>query len=342
MKKQYIITEAKQIKTYIEKNKKIPLTNTYEDGKIYSIYTTSYLMANLIRNWSKNDINKIDVIKYDKKTYTDTINEKVIKEDYLQMIKKFLDYCKTNHRVPTYIISIKSNTKISFELFTYCLTKIIVYLSENKVLPNYCFFNKSDIRLNQSSSEKPNKNKNPPISNCTNPYKSLPINANSGCDAMGQNTSYFCGVCALQKVLYKFGINVNQKTLASLAGTTTKGTSHEGLKTAIAYIAKKNNVKLKVQEYNFNDLGFEKLGKLICKPNVDAITHIKYRLEYGHYEKIKSIDVKNKQIEVVNSLGSKCKNNCYCGYIEKRSFTIQKQYFNAISQKSIILITKEG
>ena len=342
MKKSYILTEAKQIKTYVEKNKKIPLSNNFQDGKIYSIYTTSYLMAKQIMDWSNKDISKIDVIRYDKKTYADTINEKISKEDYLAMVRKFLEYCKLNKRTPTYIISIKSNSKVSFELFTYCLSKIIVYYSENGRLPHTCLFNKADLQSNKSDKKTGDKSVRKSTSNCKNPYKSLPINTNTGCDALGQNTSYYCGVCALQKVLYKFGIKVSQKQLSQYAGTTSKGTSHQGLRTAIEYVARKNNVKLSVKEYNFSDLGFEKLAKLICKPNADAITHVYYRLQYGHYEKIKSIDLTAKQLEVVNSLGKKCKNGCYCGYIEKRSFEIQKQYFKGISQKSIILITKES
>lgn len=342
MKKAYIITEANQIKGYVEKNHKLPSTNTYQNGSIYSIYTTSYLLANLIRNWSKSDIGKIDVIRYDKKTFTDNINEKIVKEDYLAMIKKFMDYCKANKRTPTYIVSIRSNTKISFELFTYCLAKIVVYYKNNNALPNYCHFNYKDLKDNKSKAETNTKKPNKSTSNCKNPYKSLPINANKGCDAMGQNTSYYCGVSALQKVLFKLGIYVSQKTLSGYAGTTSKGTSHQGLRTAIEYVARKNNVKLKVREYNFSDLGFEGLAKLICKPNTDAITHCYYRLQYGHYEKIKTIDLTKKEIQVVNSLGSKCKNGCFCGYIETRSFEIEKQYFKGISQKSIILITKES
>ena len=340
MKKEYVISEAEEVKSYVEKNRKIPLTNKYKNGEIYSIYTTSYLMANLIQNLNKSDIPKIDIIRYDKASFKDNINEKILKDDYLKMIKKFLDYCKSNKRVPTYITSIKSNTKISFELFVFCLAKIISYYKLNTRLPNSCQFNQKDIQNTKTITKNTKKNTIEYISKCTNPYNSLPINSTKGCDNMGQNTSYYCGVCALQKVLFKFGIKVSQKTLASYAGTTSKGTSHQGLKTAIEYVARKNNVKLKVKEYNFSDLGFEKLGKLICKPNVDAITHIKYRLEYGHYEKIRTIDLNKKELQIVNSLGNKC-GNCYCGYIERRSFAIEEKYFKAISQKSIILITKE-
>ena len=338
MKKEYVIKEASQIKSFYEKNRKMPLTNKYSDGKILSIYSTSYLMANLIKNFNSKDIKLIDIIKYNQNTYKDTINEKVVKEDYLEMINNFLNYCKENKRVPTYITTQKSKTKVSFELFVYCLSKIIVYYAENKALPNYCIFNKADLQSAQSNNKTPTKN--PVKSTCTNPYKSLPINTNKGCDAMGQNTSYYCGVSALQKVLYKFGIKISQKELASVAGTTTSGTSHQGIRTAVEYVARKHKVKLTVKEYNFSELGFEKLGKLICQPNRDAIVHLYYRLKYGHYEKIRSIDMTKKQLEVVNSLGNKC-GSCYCGYIEERSFNAEKSYISGIGQKSIILITKE-
>ena len=258
MKKEHIITEAKQIKEYIEKNRKMPLTNKYADEKILSIYSTSYLMASLIKNWNTNDIKLIDVIRYNQNTYKDTINEKVVKEDYLKMINNFLNYCKENKRVPTYITTTKSKVKVSFELFTYCLAKIIVYYDNNKTLPNYCIFNKEDLQNNKTNDKNIDKNQNNSISNCNNPYKSLPINSAKGCDAMGQNNNYYCGVSALQKVLYKFGIKISQKTLASYAGTTTAGTSHQGIRTAIAYINKKYNVNLSVKEYNFSELVFEK------------------------------------------------------------------------------------
>lgn len=340
MKKQNIISESKQIKNYYEKYKKMPLTNTYENGQVLAIYSSTYLMAEQIKNWTSNEVKLQDVIRYNQNTLRDSINEKVMKEDYLKMIKNFIDYCKAHRRVPTYITTQKTKTKVSFELFTYCLSKIIVYYAENKALPNYCIFNKADVQANKSNEKTPTKK--PVKSTCNPPYKSLPINSSQGCDAMGQNTSYYCGVAALQKVLYKLGIKISQKELASVAGTTTSGTSHQGIRTAVEYAARKHKVKLTVKEYNFSELGFEKLGKLICQPNKDAIVHLYYRLKYGHYEKIKTIDPDARQLEVVNSLGAKCSKGCYCGYIETRSFSTEKSYINGIGQKSIILITREA
>ena len=341
-KKTSILTEAKQIKTFIETYKKIPSACTLDNGVRLSPYSLSYLMSELISNPKKTDYTLRAVIKYNTQTHKDTINEKVYLTDYQAMIKNFIQYCEEHKRVPAYITTIKSKTKVSFELYMYCLSKIIVYYQNNNTLPNYCLFNKSDIQNTKSNTSNNNKPANSSTLNCTNPYKSIPYNTKQGCDAMGQNTSYYCGVSALQKVLYKFGINVSQKTLAEVSGTTTNGVGHQGLRTAIAWVSKKYHVKLKVQEYNFSDLGIEKIAKLICKPNVDAIWHLSYRNRYGHYEKVKSINLKTNTLEVINSLGTKCTNTCYCGYIETRSLAVQKQYINGISQKSIILITKES
>ena len=337
MKKQYIIKEAKQIKEYVEQHTKIPLTNQFADGKILSIYTTSTLMAQLIRDWKKSSIDPVTVIVYNQKKYADTINEKVLKEDYLKMISNFLQYCKNNRRVPTYITTQKSKVKVSFELFTYCLSKIVVYLSENNTLPNYCLFNKADLQYIKSSNGTSKKNPSKSTSSCTNPY-----NSKTGCDAMGQNTSYYCGVSALQKVLYKLGIkNVTQKQLAQVCGTTTAGTSHNGIRTGVAWASKKYNVKLSIKEDYFSNYTLKQLQDIICNPKKAIICHSLYRNKYGHYESWKSIDVNNKTIDVINSLGTKCSYGCYCGYIEKRAYNTQKQYCNGISQKSLLIITKE-
>lgn len=335
MKKNLIITEAKQIKAFAEKNKKLPKTCTI-DGKIYSIFSTSYLSALLIQsNFKDVDYKLADVIRYNITPPKDTINEKVLKDDYLKMIDNFIRFCKENRRVPAYITTQKTRTKVSYNLFVYCLSKIIVFTQANGHLPTYCHFVKGFVADSSSNKNSADKNTAKPIATCQNK-----VNLNKGCDAMGQNTAYFCGVCALQKSLYKFGIKESQKQLAKVCGTTTKGTSHSGLRTGIAWASKKHNVNLTVKEAYFSDYTLKQLKDIICNKNKAVICHDLYRLKYGHYEFIKSIDVDKKEFEIVNSLGSKCPLGCYCGYIEKRSYATQKSYCNGVSQKSLIIIEK--
>ena len=337
--KKALLLEAKQVKSFIEKNKKIPLACTLSTSETISPYSLAYLLSKMIKDkFKEDDYNLINVIIYNpSKRYVDTIvNEDVLKDDYIVMVGNFLKFCEKYHRVPRFITTQKSHTKVSFELFLYCVCKIALFHQENKHLPNYCNFNKG-FKSNGNTSNQTSKNSNKQsTSTCKNPY-----NSSKGCDAMGQNTAYYCGVSALQKCLYKLGIkNVTQKTLASVCSTTTAGTSHQGLRTGVAWASKKFNVKLTVQEAYFSDYSLKQLKELICNPNKAIICHNLYRNQYGHYEAWKSINTDNKTIDVINSLGVKCPQGCYCGYIETRDYSTQKQYCNGISQKSLIILTK--
>lgn len=331
-----IIKEASQIKSFIEKYKRIPKTCTIGNTTL-SPYSAAYLLSKVVQDkFQSTEVNLANVIIYDGNVkFSDTINEKIMKDDYLKMINNFIKFCITNKRVPRYITTQKSKTKVSFELFLYCLSKIVNFYKENKTLPNYCTFNKTFLANTKTSSNNSKKSNNKSIATCQNK-----VNLNKGCDAMGQNNSWYCGVCALQKVLYKFGINETQKTLAKVCGTTTSGTSHNGLRTGIAWAAKKHNVKLSVKEAYFSEYTLKQIKDIICNPKKDIILHSCYKLQYGHYEKIKSVDVDKKQFKIVNSLGNKCALGCYCGHIEERSYATQKAYCSKTPQKSLIIVTK--
>ena len=56
-----------------------------------------------------------------------------------------------------------------------------------------------------------------------------------GCNNLGQCNSYNCGPHSLMQGYYNLtGIHINELTLASACGTTTAGTSHQGLATGLA------------------------------------------------------------------------------------------------------------
>lgn len=164
----------------------------------------------------------------------------------------------------------------------------------------------------------------------------------SGCDNMGQNNSVYCGPHSLQEVIRNLtGIVVPQSTLAGWAGTTSAGTSHQGLETAVAQFNKKYSKNLKVTWKYFSEVGWSGIDKIIKSNNQDAIIHNLYRRTEsgggdGHYEVVNAV---SNNVNVQNSLGSKCSNGCYCGYIEYRSQSTFTYYINGISQKSVMVIT---
>ena len=315
---------AKKVKKYVKKHKKAP-KSVKVNNKKYTKAQCLYILAYAVQH-PKEDIKLVNV-KGAGNPVTTVIKEKMSKSDYLDQSKRLVQYCIQSGRIPNYVKSVKSQTKISPDLALYAFAKIIVSYNAKGKLPKTCkYYSKA---FKKSTSNK-----------CKNPYKSSPHPTKQGCDGMGQNTGYYCGVCALQHSLYKFGISVSQSQLAKWAGTTTSGTSHEGIRTAVAMVNKKYNVNITVEEKNFSDLGIDGLAKLICKKNVDAIIHVLYRLKWGHYESINEINVKTNSFKILNSLGNKCTASCYCGYIEERSLSVEKSYISGISQKSVIILTK--
>lgn len=168
-----------------------------------------------------------------------------------------------------------------------------------------------------------------------------------GKNCLGQNTAYTCGPHAVMQALRRFGITkYTEATIASYAGTTTAGTGHSGLETAIAKIARLEGINLKVEWKNFSDLGstlterFRKYGDLMTDDNKAVFHHELYRGQYGHYSNIKQVNTNSSNLIVANSLGNKCGSPAYCGYMENRSFNTQRNYFQGISQRSICIITK--
>lgn len=161
--------------------------------------------------------------------------------------------------------------------------------------------------------------------------------ASQGCSGMGQCTGYYCACNSLQQCFYRLtGILVSESTIASWAGTTSNGTSHQGIETAVAVFNKKYNANIKITWKSFSEVGFDKLQSYIDKGA--CFFHLLYRNQYGHYEVPQKVSGNN--IVVLNSLGNRCNSPAYCGYIENRSQTTQRQYINGISQKSLCILTK--
>lgn len=349
IKKNLILKEATEIKSFIEKNRKLPLSCTLGNTQL-SVYSTAYLMSSALKDKFKAETYNLNpVIIYNNARLTDTINEKVMKEDYLKMASNFVNYCHEHKRVPTYITTQKSKTKVSFELFTFCLAKILVFYQNNKTLPNYCLFNKSDLTVKQNTTKTKKTTKTSSTSTSKKEQNSSIFVSEGHClkqgkDCIGQIDNVSCGVQALWELLRKFGIKVSKTQLKKWAGTTSAGTSHQGINTAIAMVNKKYNVHITVEWKNFSDLGktskerWKNLGKLLSQPNVGVLLHNLYRLKYGHYEDIWKILLDSSSTKTMNSLGVRNADGSFQGYIEDRSFKNWESYLKGISQPSVCIL----
>ncbi len=332
MLRKEVFTSAKSLVDSTKKNRKLP--NKVGNNDVYSV---GYIYGMMLNQLKKDKI-ELKKVKSPSNNTGDNINEQVLVNDYLDMNKRFITYVNKNGKVPNYIVTKKSKKKVNVNLFIFCLGKILVYYNNNKALPNYCIMNSKDV----TGVTKPKVDK------CVNPYLSENHCTNQGGQCLGQPNSYYCGVQTIWQILHKFGIkDYSKDTIAKWCGTTTKGTSHDGMKSCIAKINKEKGTKLKIEFKNLSDMGstqkerWTAIGKLICKSNVGVGIHSMYRQKYGHYECLQMVNVTNGNTYVLNSLGNKCNSPAFCGYVETRSWNEWQKYISMISQPSIIIITKQ-
>lgn len=366
-----ILTEAVQIKSFVEKNKELPKTCTLNDGQTFDIYDMSFLMARLLLNTRAEmfNVNK-DIQKYNTGKYADKLNNvKVSNSRYMDMVSRFVAYCSKNSRVPSNILVSGEYGSSSFELFTYCLAKIVAFYHKNNTLPSYCIFNKADIQANKKTSPNTKKTTSTSTSNkvktvkkvkgnCENPYTSKPHYTSSGCNRLGQCTGYYCGPHSIHQAIRKYGITkYSEKTLAGWCGTTTNGTDHQGISTCIAKVGKANNIKLTATWKNFSDMGktnterFKNIAKLICDPKVAVIWHIAYvnggngtsGKKFGHYEYIDKINISTEYVRALNSLGDKLGNGSYTGKLQDRPYKVQSYFaLNTPGGQPALCIIRKG
>lgn len=228
--------------------------------------------------------------------------------------------------LPNYVTS-KSGIKYDKATYVDMAKRVAAYEVQNKSRPKVVYLKGNATSINNSAS-----------SSNLKPYLTT-----TGCSGMGQCTPYYCACNSLQQCIYRlYGILISESELAAVMGTTTSGTSHQGIETGVAHVNKKYGTKIKIDWKNFNDLGsndaarWNKLKEYMDKGAV--FCHLSYRLNWGHYEVPKAVNGSN--LTILNSLGNRCHSPAYCGYIETRSKANQIAYMKGISQKSIAILTK--
>lgn len=324
-----IIKAAKKVKEYVEKNKKLPSTVTVGETKL-TYQQCGYLFSKFINNIKKN----VKLVKVGSAPSPDgdSINEKILPADYKSMASRTAQFIEKNNKLPNFCTTTKSKKRVRPKLFIYAFSKIVVFYANNNALPNYCLFNSEDFRKASATTKKTSK------SSGLKPYLT-----SHGCSGMGQCTGYNCGPNSLQQNIYRLtGILVPESKLAAWAGTTTSGTDHDGLKTAVAKFNKTYKQNIKMTWKNFSDLGNSDSARWNALQNYinkgALFCHIKYRDKWGHYEVPKGVSGNN--VIILNSLGNKCNAPAYCGYIETRAKSEHARYIREISQKSIAILTK--
>ena len=137
--------------------------------------------------------------------------------------------------------------------------------------------------------------------NTTNNNKKHGYLLKQGCNNLGQCNSYNCGPHSLMQGYYNLtGIKVDELTLAKNCGTTTAGTSHQGLATGLSYLNRKYGTNISMEWKNFSDLGWNGLNSLINGPDTVVFWHELYRNKWGHYSFAITLIHQHNQIHALN------------------------------------------
>ena len=317
-----IVKISEKIKSHVEKNHVLPGKVTVDNVE-YDYPTCAYLIAEAVVSPGK-DVELLHMKEAPAKT-GETVDLELSTNEYKSLAKNLLTFMKpkVHRRLPNFLTC--KGKKVKQRVFIYSFAKIIVFYAANNRLPTSCKFKTSEtVAKSKSSSAKKSKHGHATV---------------HGCDNMGQNNSVNCGPHSMQEVIRNLtGKVIKQSTLAGWAGTGSGGTDHQGLETAIAKAGKQLGVKFTVKWYNFSDLGWNGINKILKSKNQDCIIHNLYRNKWGHYEVVNSISGSN--VKVQNSLGNQGCGSCYCGYVEDRSTSEFRSYIRGISQKSVMVITR--
>lgn len=286
----------------------------------------------------KSNINGKDISNSSKDISLDTFKD---------MLQRYTDYVKTKAREPNimYLNKEYPYEYVSLKQFVDIKKRYEQFIKDNGREPKLLTINKTVTTTTKTTSTTQTVTTTPSTNKTI--FTSSPHYESSGCNRMGQCTGYWCACVSFSQILKKFGITkYSQKTIAGYMGTTTAGTGHGGIETGIWKIAKLEGITLKVEWKNFSDLGnttkerYKTLGEIMANPKKGVIIHDLYRNQFGHYETLKTINLNNNNIVVLNSLGNKCNSPAFCGYLETRSMGNMSSYIGGISQKSICIITK--
>lgn len=147
----YITTMAKYVKKYVEENKKLP-SSIPAKNITFTLPQATYLMSRFVYK-PVNDVpfNKGGGAKAPTGV---KINKQLSKAEYQNMARRVYQFIDAKGYSPNNVFdNDKDKNRVSIILFTYCLSKIIVYYANNKKLPATCLCNSADFEKGTVSSD---------------------------------------------------------------------------------------------------------------------------------------------------------------------------------------------
>lgn len=142
---------ASNVKSYVESNGKLPYRYVFDNVE-FTTQEMQDIMTYVLLNLGSNV--RADTPQWCKTANGDNIVENIYKDDYLDQARRVHDYIIKNKQVPNNVKTLKSKKTVNIDLYTYCISKILVYYHEHEQLPNYCSYNYNDLNGKPKPSQK--------------------------------------------------------------------------------------------------------------------------------------------------------------------------------------------
>ena len=271
--------------------------------------------------WIVNELAAVDVSNEDRIWNMDTILDLEIRVNQYKMQNAEI---ADNRRV--YLKMVEMREYITYSKYKEIMSRVNVFRATNGRNPNFVY----NIAKTNTNSSRPNAVGDDITPNNDGWYMSQRYK--SAASSIKQETNYWCGPNSVQQVWYELtGVWHKESEIAKYAGTTTSGTGHNGLDTAVKKLANIDGKKVSISWKYLSDLGYTELAKLVKSLKNGVYVHSKYKLKWGHYEYVVGVNPITKKVLVANSLSG--------GWLEYRSFATMNSYVAAISQKSVCDVT---
>ncbi|MBO7518825.1 MAG: hypothetical protein J6T31_06920 [Methanobrevibacter sp.] len=141
----HIKDAAVQLRSYVEKNGKIPDTISVNGVKL-NITSFAYLLGKAVDNINQNKTSNVvlvDVNSTYKNNGNSSINGDLNKDKYIELSNKLINFIVSNGTIPNYINT--SIGRMSPNLYIFGLSKALDFYSNMNRLPNYVTFNAKDV-----------------------------------------------------------------------------------------------------------------------------------------------------------------------------------------------------
>lgn len=140
-----ILAAAKNLRSYVESNAKLPSTVTVNGIKV-NITIFAYLMSKTVVNINNSKKISVEVVPTSpvySNNGNSSISGNLYKAGYLDLATKVISHTQSNHAIPNNVNT--SLGLISPNLYIFGLSKALDYYSDHNSLPNYLMLNSGEV-----------------------------------------------------------------------------------------------------------------------------------------------------------------------------------------------------